>query len=108
MSNAPQLEIRQRSAALRGEKTGIRSLPVVSKFIDTTTCIGCKACEVACQEWNDLQLVSTKQTGTYQTMPTLDPNFWNLIKFREEERDGVLSWLMRKDQSMHCADPGCL
>jgi formate dehydrogenase iron-sulfur subunit len=108
MSNSPQLEIRQRSAALRGEKTGIRSLPVVSKFIDTTTCIGCKACEVACQEWNDLQLVSTKQTGTYQTMPTLDPNFWNLIKFREEERDGVLSWLMRKDQCMHCADPGCL
>ena len=108
MSNSPQLEIRQRSAALRGEKTGIRELPVVSKFIDTTTCIGCKACEVACQEWNDLQLVSTKQTGTYQTMPSLDPNFWNLIKFREEERDGVLSWLMRKDQCMHCADPGCL
>jgi formate dehydrogenase iron-sulfur subunit len=108
MSNAPQLEIRQRSAALRGESTGIRSLPVVSKFIDTTTCIGCKACEVACQEWNDLQLVSTKQTGTYQTMPTLDPNFWNLIKFREEERNGTLSWLMRKDQCMHCADPGCL
>lgn len=108
MSNAPQLEIRQRSAALRGEKTGIRQLPVVSKFIDTTTCIGCKACEVACQEWNDLELVSTKQTGTYQTMPTLDANFWNLIKFREEERDGQLAWLMRKDQCMHCADPGCL
>src|SRR5262249_50392210 len=108
MSNAPQLEIRQRSAALPGESTGIRSLPVVSKFIDTTTCIGCKACEVACQEWNDLQLVSTKQTGTYQTMPTLDANFWNLIKFREEERNGALSWLMRKDQCMHCADPGCL
>jgi formate dehydrogenase beta subunit/formate dehydrogenase gamma subunit len=108
MSNSPQLEIRQRSAALRGEKTGIRELPVVSKFIDTTTCIGCKACEVACQEWNDLELVSTKQTGTYQTMPTLDANFWNLIKFREEEHDGALSWLMRKDQCMHCADPGCL
>ena len=108
MSNAPQLEIRQRSSALRGEKTGIRQLPVVSKFIDTTTCIGCKACEVACQEWNDLELVSTKQTGTYQTMPTLDANFWNLIKFREEERDGQLAWLMRKDQCMHCADPGCL
>ena len=108
MSNSPQLEIKQRSAAMRGESTGIRTLPVVSKFIDTTTCIGCKACEVACQEWNDLQLVSTKQTGTYQTMPTLNANFWNLIKFREEERDGVLSWLMRKDQCMHCADPGCL
>lgn len=108
MSNSPQLEIKQRSAALRGENTGIRQLPVVAKFIDTTTCIGCKACEVACQEWNDLELVATQQTGSYQTMPTLDPNFWNLIKFREEERDGALAWLMRKDQCMHCADPGCL
>jgi formate dehydrogenase iron-sulfur subunit len=108
MSNSPQLEIRQRSAGLRGEKTGIRELPVVAKYIDTTTCIGCKACEVACQEWNDLQLVSTQQTGTYQTMPSLNANFWNLIKFREEERDGALAWLMRKDQCMHCADPGCL
>jgi formate dehydrogenase iron-sulfur subunit len=108
MSNSPQLEIRQQSSALRGESSGMRELPVVSKFIDTTTCIGCKACEVACQEWNDLELVATKQTGTYQTMPTLDPNFWNLIKFKEEERDGALAWLMRKDQCMHCADPGCL
>jgi formate dehydrogenase iron-sulfur subunit len=108
MSNAPQLEIRQRSAALRGEGTGIRELPVVSKFIDTTTCIGCKACEVACQEWNDLQLVPTQQTGSYQTMPSLHATYWNLIKFREEVREGALSWLMRKDQCMHCADPGCL
>jgi formate dehydrogenase beta subunit/formate dehydrogenase gamma subunit len=80
----------------------------VSKFIDTTTCIGCKACEVACQEWNDLEIVKTQQTGTYQTMPSLDPNFWNLIKFKEEIRDDALAWLMRKDQCMHCADPGCL
>ena len=108
MSNSPQLEIKQRSAGMRGQGTGIRTLPAVSKFIDTTTCIGCKACEVACQEWNDLQIVKTEQTGTYQTMPTLDANFWNLIKFKEEERDGALAWLMRKDQCMHCADPGCL
>src|SRR6476659_10872014 len=109
MSNAPQLEIRQRSAALRGEGTGIRSLPVVSKYIDTSTCIGCKACEVACQEWNDLAVVHTEQVGTYQTMASLDANFWNLIKFREQELDGGgLAWLRRKDQCMHCADPGCL
>ena len=47
------LEIRRSSASLRGGETGIRQLPTVSKYIDTTTCIGCKACEVACQEWND-------------------------------------------------------
>jgi formate dehydrogenase beta subunit len=104
----PSLEIRQSSASLRGEATILRKLPIVSKYIDTTTCIGCKACEVACQEWNDLPSVSTAQTGSYQTMASLDANFWNLIKFKELELDNGLAWLMRKDQCMHCAEPGCL
>jgi formate dehydrogenase iron-sulfur subunit len=108
MSNTPNLEVRHSSASLRGEGTGIREMPVVAKFIDTTTCIGCKACEVACQEWNDLATLHTHQVGTYQTLPTLDANLWNLIKFREQEHAGGLAWLMRKDQCMHCADPGCL
>ena len=105
---AHNLEIRRSSASLWGEKTGMRHLPVVAKFIDTTTCIGCKACEVACQEWNDLGPVPTRQTGTYQTLPELDPEFWNLIRFNEQEFDGGVVWLMRKDQCMHCEDPGCL
>jgi formate dehydrogenase beta subunit len=91
-----------------GTSTGIRSLPTVAKYIDTTTCIGCKACEAACQEWNDLKRVSTDQDGTYQTMPQLDADFWNLIRFNEHEVNGELNWLMRKDQCMHCAEPGCL
>ena len=103
------LEIRRSSASLRGEKTGMRSLPVVAKFIDTSTCIGCKACEVACQEWNDLEAVKTAQAGTYQTLPSLDANLWNLIRFHEQDLEGGgLAWLMRKDQCMHCAEPGCL
>ena len=106
--NPSGLEIRQSSAGVWGSATGQRNMAVVSKYIDTSTCIGCKACEVACQEWNDLHIVPTVQVGTYQTMPTLDANYWNLIKFREVEHDGNFSWLMRKDQCMHCADPGCL
>jgi formate dehydrogenase beta subunit len=35
-------------------------------------------------------------------------DFWNLIKFHEVDVDGSFNWLMRKDQCMHCADPGCL
>jgi formate dehydrogenase beta subunit len=81
----------------------------VCKLIDTTTCIGCKACEVACVEWNDLPFGETTFDNTYQTMPQTRWNYWNLIKFNEHERaDGTLMWLMRKDQCMHCADPGCL
>ena len=108
-NNLPSLEVRQSSASLRGEGTHLRQLPVVSKLIDTSTCIGCKACEVACQEWNDLRTVTTEQDGSYQTMPSLDPNFWNMIKFHEQPLEGGgLAWLMRKDQCMHCNDPGCL
>jgi formate dehydrogenase beta subunit len=106
--SGPTLEIRRSSASLLGADHGPRRLPVLSKYIDTTTCIGCKACEVACQEWNDLKVVPTAQTGSYQTLPSLDANFWNLIRFEEREADGTFAWLMRKDQCMHCEDPGCL
>ena len=81
----------------------------VCKLVDTTTCIGCKACEVACVEWNDMPFSPTTFDNTYQTMPETRWNFWNLIKFNEHQNpDGTIQWLMRKDQCMHCADPGCL
>ncbi|MDQ6891290.1 MAG: formate dehydrogenase subunit beta [Acidobacteriota bacterium] len=102
------LEIRRSSASMLGSLSGMRTVPTVSKYIDTTTCIGCKACEVACQEWNDLGVLETAQTGTYQTLPTLHAQYWNLIRFNERDFDGGIAWLMRKDQCMHCDDPGCL
>ncbi|HWZ85259.1 MAG TPA: formate dehydrogenase subunit beta [Thermoanaerobaculia bacterium] len=102
------LDIRRSSASVWGSLSGMRSVPTVSKYIDTTTCIGCKACEVACQEWNDLKPVATQQVGTYQTLPTLNPEYWNLIRFNERDFDGGIVWLMRKDQCMHCDEPGCL
>ena len=74
----------------------------VAKLVDTTTCIGCKACEVACLEWNYLPFRETVFDNTYQTMPETVWNYWNLIQFREHTReDGSLQWLMRKDQCMH-------
>ncbi|MBI3693982.1 MAG: formate dehydrogenase subunit beta [Acidobacteria bacterium] len=85
-----------------------RAVHTVAKLIDTSTCIGCKACEVACQEWNDQPFTIGAFEGTYQTLPDLAPNFWNLIKFREREENGNLAWLMAKYQCMHCVDPGCL
>jgi formate dehydrogenase iron-sulfur subunit len=108
MSVQQNLEIRRSSAAVWGSLSGMRSVPTVSKYIDTTTCIGCKACEAACIEWNDLRHLTTEQTGTYQTLPTLHAEYWNLIRFNELEFDGGLVWLMRKDQCMHCEEPGCL
>lgn len=117
------MEIR-RSSAGTSPATAVRAAPVVAKLIDTTTCIGCKACEVACQEWNDLLGTEVEETtpaplaeladfGTYQTQPDLAADFWNLIRFNEhvERRsDGTerFHWLMAKNQCMHCDDPGCL
>lgn len=81
----------------------------VCKLVDVTTCIGCKACEVACVEWNGYPFQETSFGNTYQTMPDTRWNYWNLIRFNEyANEDGTVSWLMRKDQCMHCADPGCL
>ncbi len=83
-------------------------METVAKLIDTSLCIGCKACEVACQEWNDQEFTLGTFGGTYQTMPQLEHNFWNLIKFNEFETDGQMSWLMTKYQCMHCQDAGCM
>ena len=88
---------------------GTQRQEVLCKLIDTTTCIGCKACEVACVEWNDMPFQPTMFDNTYQTMPDTHWNYWNLIKFNEvSSDDGSFQWLMRKHQCMHCADPGCL
>jgi formate dehydrogenase iron-sulfur subunit len=81
----------------------------VCKLIDVTTCIGCKACEVACVEWNGYPFQETSFDNSYQTMPDTRWNYYNLIRFNEHQfQDGSFGWLMRKDQCMHCADPGCL
>ena len=85
-----------------------RDVPTFAKLIDTTTCIGCKACEVACQEWNDQEYSLGVFDGTYQTREDLSHSFWNLIRFNETEFDGQPAWLMSKYQCMHCIDPGCL
>ncbi|PYP86276.1 MAG: formate dehydrogenase subunit beta [Blastocatellia bacterium AA13] len=110
MATEQTLQIKEISAH-RGPVPGsgaVRELEV-AKLVDVTTCIGCKACEVACVEWNDHPFRETVFDNTYQTMPTTEWNYYNLIKFSETQRDdGSLMWLMRKDQCMHCADPGCL
>ncbi|MBK9080145.1 MAG: formate dehydrogenase subunit beta [Hyphomicrobium sp.] len=81
----------------------------VAKLIDVTRCIGCKACQAACMEWNDLRSPVGEFTGSYDNPHDLDPHTWTLMRFTEHETDdGNLEWLIRKDGCMHCEDPGCL
>jgi len=81
----------------------------VAKLIDVTKCIGCKACQIACMEWNDLRDDVGSCNGHYDNPADLSDQSWTLMRFAEYENDkGDLEWLIRKDGCMHCADPGCL
>jgi len=81
----------------------------VAKLIDVSKCIGCKACQVACMEWNDLRDEIGTCTGQYDNPHDLSEHSWTLMRFTEHETPkGDLEWLIRKDGCMHCADPGCL
>lgn len=81
----------------------------VAKLIDVSKCIGCKACQTACMEWNDLRDEVGENHGTYDNPTDLTPQSWTVMRFAEhEDNDGNLEWLIRKDGCMHCEDPGCL
>jgi formate dehydrogenase iron-sulfur subunit len=87
-----------------------QQLPKVAKLIDTSKCIGCKACQVACLEWNDLREEVGENRGVYDNPGDLTPASLTVMRFSEwinpETED--LEWLIRKDGCMHCEDPGCL
>ena len=81
----------------------------VAKLIDVTKCIGCKACQTACMEWNDLRDEVGTNVGVYDNPADLTSDSWTLMRFTEYENPkGDLEWLIRKDGCMHCEDPGCL
>ncbi|MDO5505345.1 MAG: formate dehydrogenase subunit beta [Pseudoxanthomonas suwonensis] len=81
----------------------------VAKLIDASKCIGCKACQVACAEWNDLRDEVGNCVGVYDNPADLTAQTWTLMRFAEyEDEQGDLEWLIRKDGCMHCEDPGCL
>jgi formate dehydrogenase iron-sulfur subunit len=82
----------------------------VAKLIDISRCIGCKACQVACMEWNDVRDEIGSVDGTYNNPTDLTAASWTVMRFYEKENADPFDfeWLIRKDGCMHCADPGCL
>jgi formate dehydrogenase iron-sulfur subunit len=107
-------------------------------FTDTTTCIGCKACEVACKQWNDLPAdhVGFHAKGSYDHTTELNASTWRHVRFVELDEpapsepvrtpmDSLLDqealdllgmaeapnldkWLFMSDVCKHCAHAGCL
>lgn len=87
-----------------------RELTKVAKLIDVSKCIGCKACQSACVEWNDTHPALEENTGIYENPHDLTPDMFTLMRFTEYVNPATqeLEWLIRKDGCMHCEDPGCL
>ena len=104
------LDIKRRSATT-SPTPSVRepSVGAVAKLIDVSKCIGCKACQTACMEWNDLRDEIGTNIGVYDNPADLTEHSWTVMRFAEYENpQGDLEWLIRKDGCMHCEDPGCL
>ncbi|MFV0383043.1 formate dehydrogenase subunit beta [Paracoccus sp. (in: a-proteobacteria)] len=87
-----------------------RQLDKVAKLVDISKCIGCKACQSACVEWNDTHPEIGSNVGNYENPHDLTPEMFTLMRFDEWVNPATndLEWLIRKDGCMHCEDPGCL
>ncbi len=91
--------------------------PRMGFFTDTSVCIGCKACEVACKEWNHVPEDGLQFTGmSYDNTVGLGADTWRHVAFIEQrvkvsdgagDRDGV-RWLMASDVCKHCTHAACL
>ncbi|HEX6668929.1 MAG TPA: 4Fe-4S dicluster domain-containing protein [Gemmatimonadales bacterium] len=89
-------------------------------YTDTTVCIGCKACQTACHQWNQLPAVNGGQVelsgNSYDNTGRLNALDWRHVRFIEQfpedrHQDGFLQgsrWLMMSDVCKHCVRAGCL
>jgi len=83
-------------------------------FTDTTLCIGCKACEVACKQWNQLPADGYEFSGnSYDNTMALGGTTWRHVAFVEQqappdEPPSESRWLMMSDVCKHCTNAGCL
>lgn len=79
-------------------------------LIDTTRCIGCKACTVACKQWNGNSTTLEQDKdhhGSYQNPERLYSKAWTIIEYREIGEGKDFSWNFNKKACMHCLHPAC-
>ena len=98
------------------ETYGGEAQPRLGFFTDTSVCIGCKACEVACKEWNLVPEDGLAWTGhSYDNTGELNANTWRHVAFVEQQAPDPIKrgkndfrWLMESDVCKHCTHAGCL
>ena len=76
-------------------------------LIDTTRCIGCRACQVACKSWHELEGKPTTFSDTWSNPRFMDSRNYTRVIFREVAKGDNLNWYFIKRQCMHCLDPAC-
>lgn len=122
----------------KADQHGYESYQRMAFFTDTSICIGCKACEVACKEWNRNPVEGYAVTGnSYDNTGSLGANTWRHVAFVEQNNDRIeqareegrqlislgmptskapttppdtddFRWLMSSDVCKHCTNAGCL
>jgi formate dehydrogenase iron-sulfur subunit len=92
---------------------GAEAKPRMGFFTDTSLCIGCKACEVACKEWNHVPDSNTGFSGdSYDNTLDLGADDWRHVAFIEQQvtvdDEEGFRWLMSSDVCKHCTHAACL
>jgi formate dehydrogenase iron-sulfur subunit len=87
---------------------------IMGFFTDTTLCIGCKACEVACKQWNQLPSDGLTFTGnSFDNTSHVSATTWRHVAFKEKMFEDPTSdhptsrWLMMSDVCKHCEEAPC-
>lgn len=76
--------------------------------IDVSRCTGCRGCQVACKQWNELPATKTTQTGSYQNPPDMNGDTYKIVRFSEGiDRLGKVYWNFFTDMCRHCLVPPC-
>lgn len=78
-------------------------------LVDSSRCIGCRGCQVACKQWHGLPAEPTQFRGTYENPDALSEHTWRKVKFVEVANgDGTPRWHFLSDACKHCTDASCL
>lgn len=76
-------------------------------LMDLTECIGCRACQAACKQWNGLPAEKTHNSGSYENPPRRSARTWTTVSFNEVTEADRFYWVFAKRQCMHCEYPAC-
>lgn len=77
-------------------------------FIDTSKCMACRGCEVACKNWNDLAADVRPFNGSYQTKEDFAVSTRTFVSMTEVEKANGIDWVFGKKQCMHCTEASCM